>query len=56
MLIFPLMIFSSFLSSSGFTGINQGLLISAGLRIVFGFAYSSAYETRKSEPSLTPET
>ena len=46
----------NFLSSSGFTGINQGLLISAGLRIVFGFAYSSAYETRKSEPSLTPET
>ena len=46
----------NFLSSSGFTGITQGLLISAGLRIVFGFAYSSAYETRKSEPSLTPET
>jgi MFS family permease len=41
----------NFLSSSGFTGINQGLLISAGLRIVFGFAYSFAYETRKTEPS-----
>jgi len=46
----------NFLSSSGFTGINQGLLISAGLRIVFGFAYSFAYETRKTEPSLTPKT
>lgn len=39
----------NFLSSSGFTGINQGLLISAGLRIVFGFAYSLAYETRQPE-------
>ncbi len=46
----------NFLSTSGFTGINQGLLISAGLRIVFGFAYTTAYETRKTEPSLTPET
>ena len=46
----------NFLSSSGFTGINQGLLISAGLRIIFGFAYTLAYETRKTEPSLTPET
>ena len=46
----------NFLSSSGFTGINQGLLISACLRIVFGFAYIFAYETRKTEPSLTPET
>ncbi len=40
--------------STGFSGINQGLFISAGLRIVFGFAYSLTYETRKSEPSLTP--
>ena len=39
----------NFLSSSGFTGINQGLLISAGLRIVFGFAYTFAYETKVSE-------
>ncbi len=39
----------NFLSTSGFTGISQGLLISAALRIVFGFAYSSAYET------ITPE-
>jgi MFS family permease len=39
----------NFLSSSGFTGINQGLLISAGLRIVFGFAYTLAYETKVSE-------
>ena len=42
-------IVENFLSTSGFTGINQGLLISAGLRIVFGFAYSLAYETRGSE-------
>jgi len=46
----------NFLSSSGFTGINQGLLISALLRIVLGSLYSFAYETRKTEPSLTPET
>ena len=39
----------NFLSTSGFTGINQGLLISAGLRIVFGFAYTFAYETKVSE-------
>lgn len=42
-------IVENFLSTSGFTGINQGLLISAALRIVFGFAYSTAYETRKPE-------
>jgi MFS family permease len=39
----------NFLSTSGFTGINQGLIISAALRIVFGFAYTTAYETRKPE-------
>ena len=39
----------NFLSSTGFTGINQGLLISAGLRVVFGFAYTLAYETKVSE-------
>jgi MFS family permease len=39
----------NFLSSTGFTGISQGLLISAALRIVFGFAYSLAYETRETE-------
>ncbi|MCW4049536.1 MAG: MFS transporter [Candidatus Bathyarchaeota archaeon] len=37
----------NFLSTTGFTGINQGLLISAGLRVIFGLAYLTVYETKK---------
>jgi MFS family permease len=40
-------IVDNYLGKTGFSGINQGLLISAGFRIVFGLAYFTVIESTK---------
>lgn len=39
-------IVDTFFAGTGFSGLNAGLLISAGLRFVLGLGYLTIYETR----------